>query len=371
MHFCFLFINNNKKQNNVIGLLFVKDLIFVDPEDETRIADFVQIFGRNLNNVWPDDKLGDVLRELRTGKSHMALVRDVNNEDESQDPFYEIKGIITLEDIIEEILGEEIVDETDNFVDGTHSQRVDRAETFEWARLRLLDSNIVDEKLSREETLAVTAHLSRNYPGVVALLTDNQLHRLIAHMPVTILPTAEQEVGEKLPEDLIYQKGVPSDVCTLVLSGKVTVLAGQEDFRSDISSWGLLAPSALSDSSYKPDFSAYVSSGPCRCLRITRALFTAAVDASATERHAQQHSTASSSHGPAGPAVVDEAKERSRKEQLLAALHVTRGAHGSASKLGVGSDSASRAKSPPRKPPSSTPDTKKETSTSPKTDSKE
>ena len=26
-----------------------------------------------------------------------AVVRDVNNEDESQDPFYEVKGIITLE----------------------------------------------------------------------------------------------------------------------------------------------------------------------------------------------------------------------------------------------------------------------------------
>ena len=92
-------------QNNVIGLLFVKDLIFIDPEVETRVSEFLDIFGRGVHVVWPDDKLGDVLRELKQGRSHMALVRDVNREDETQDPFYEITGIITLEDIIEEILG--------------------------------------------------------------------------------------------------------------------------------------------------------------------------------------------------------------------------------------------------------------------------
>ena len=92
-------------QNNVIGLLFVKDLIFIDPENETRVRDFVEIFARGVHVVWHDDKLGDVLRELKQGRSHMALVRDINNADESQDPFYEITGIITLEDIFEEILG--------------------------------------------------------------------------------------------------------------------------------------------------------------------------------------------------------------------------------------------------------------------------
>jgi metal transporter CNNM len=104
-------------KSNVIGLLFVKDLIFLDPEDDIPVRNFVQIFGRGLHIVWPEDKLGNVLKLLKKGRSHMALVRDVNHGDGTLDPFYEIKGIITLEDIIEIILGDEIVDETDELVE--------------------------------------------------------------------------------------------------------------------------------------------------------------------------------------------------------------------------------------------------------------
>ena len=77
-------------QNNIIGLLFVKDLIFIDPADDTPVRNFIQIFGRSVHYTWPDDKLGDVLRELRNGKSHLALVRDVVSNGD-KDPYYEIR----------------------------------------------------------------------------------------------------------------------------------------------------------------------------------------------------------------------------------------------------------------------------------------
>jgi len=126
-------------KNNVIGLLLVKDLIFVDPEDETLLLHFIRIFGRSLAFVSPDDKLGDVLSELRSGRSHMALVRKFEKTEQSHGTCYEIQGVITLEDIVEQILGQEIVDETDTFVDRKRSQPVNLPEPFEWASLRLLD----------------------------------------------------------------------------------------------------------------------------------------------------------------------------------------------------------------------------------------
>lgn len=50
--------------------------------------------------------------KLTGARGHMAFVHRVNNEGEG-DPFYETVGLITLEDVIEELIQSEINDETD------------------------------------------------------------------------------------------------------------------------------------------------------------------------------------------------------------------------------------------------------------------
>lgn len=316
-------------KSNIIGLLFVKDLIFLDPEDEIPVKNFVQIFGRGLHVVWPDDKLGDVLKLLKSGRSHMALVRDVNDGDGKVDPYYEINGIITLEDIIEIILGEEIVDETDELVDvndpGSIVKRTGHGEYIEggiekssgdftntvdggvsdggstsavdWeARLRLLDERLVTEHLSSDEVRAVAAHLKTNYSEAVQLISDRQLKELLSFVPVCqICPAASctADGGDSgVPTDsaeLIYERGVSADFCTVVLSGKIMVMSGADKFRSDVSNWGVLASRALTDPSYVPDFTAWVlpnqnSSGGCRAIKLDRKSYCDAVDNTALER---------------------------------------------------------------------------------------
>lgn len=49
-----------------------------------------------------------------SGNSHIAIVQKVNNEGEG-DPFYEVLGLVTLEDVIEEIIKSEILDESDGY----------------------------------------------------------------------------------------------------------------------------------------------------------------------------------------------------------------------------------------------------------------
>ena len=321
-------------KSNIVGLLFVKDLIFLDPEDEIPVKNFVNIFGRGMHVVWVDDNLGDVLKLLKSGRSHMAVVRDVNQGEDGEDPYYEVKGIITLEDILELILGDEIVDETDALVDVNDPESTVRRSQFiggtsdhtgalgsersdfsnqvasfrsagtgtsiDWeGRLRLLDERLVDEHLSPEEVRAVTAHLKTNYTRAVELISDHQLQELLTTIPVSEIPPAETchtAVGNDdecsgVPEDkaeLLYERGVPTDFCTIVLSGKIMVMSGADRFRSDVSNWGVLATRALTDPTYIPDFTAWVlpnsQAHGCRCVKFSRSTFAGAVDNTAVER---------------------------------------------------------------------------------------
>lgn len=67
---------------------------------------------RKVNNT--KSLLNSSNRVFLGNKGHMAFVHRVNNEGEG-DPFYETVGLITLEDVIEELIQAEIMDETDVF----------------------------------------------------------------------------------------------------------------------------------------------------------------------------------------------------------------------------------------------------------------
>ena len=86
--------------DNIIGILHVKDLLSSWGEEHIELKDIV----RTPYFVPETKKISHLLRELRDKKSHMAVVID---------EYGGIAGLVTFEDIIEEIIGE-IRDEHDN-----------------------------------------------------------------------------------------------------------------------------------------------------------------------------------------------------------------------------------------------------------------
>merc|ERR1719190_156623 len=66
-----------KDKNDYRGLLYTKDLMLADPEDEMKLGDFISIFGRKVETFFQDDKLVKVLNAFKKGGTHMGLVREV------------------------------------------------------------------------------------------------------------------------------------------------------------------------------------------------------------------------------------------------------------------------------------------------------
>ncbi|RKP05739.1 hypothetical protein THASP1DRAFT_4354, partial [Thamnocephalis sphaerospora] len=93
--------------HNIIGVVLIKSLVMLDPDNGTPVRD-VRI--SDLPRVSSTTPLYDMLNKFQEGSSHMAIVCDAND---STVPL----GIVTLEDVIEELIQEEIVDETDVYVD--------------------------------------------------------------------------------------------------------------------------------------------------------------------------------------------------------------------------------------------------------------
>ncbi|KAF2998550.1 hypothetical protein E8E13_005357 [Curvularia kusanoi] len=101
-------IHTPENKNDFVGMLLVKMLITYDPEDAVRVREFALA---TLPETRPETSCLDIINFFQEGKSHMVLVSDFPGDSHGA------VGVVTLEDVIEELIGEEIIDESDVFID--------------------------------------------------------------------------------------------------------------------------------------------------------------------------------------------------------------------------------------------------------------
>ncbi|KAM6186543.1 metal transporter CNNM1 isoform 2-T2 [Rhynchocyon petersi] len=268
------------QRHNIVDILFVKDLAFVDPDDCTPLLTVTRFYNRPLHCVFNDTRLDTVLEEFKKGKSHLAIVQRVNNEGEG-DPFYEVMGIVTLEDIIEEIIKSEILDETDLYTDNRKKQRVPHRERKrqDFSLFKLSESEM-KVKISPQLLLATHRFMATEVEPFKSLyLSEKILLRLLKH-PNVIQELKFDEKNKKAPEHYLYQRNRPVDYFVLLLQGKVEVEVGKEGLRFEngaFTYYGVPAimTTACSDTDVRKvgslaGSSAFLNRSPSRCSGLNR-----------------------------------------------------------------------------------------------------
>eukprot|EP00177_Eucheuma_denticulatum_P004850 GFKZ01008803.1.p1 GENE.GFKZ01008803.1~~GFKZ01008803.1.p1 ORF type:complete len:893 (-),score=105.16 GFKZ01008803.1:73-2694(-) len=333
----------DKTRDNIIGVLFAKDLILLDPEDCVPIKTVLLFFNRIVLLVFKDTPLNKMLNIFRQGGGHMAIVRQNIANDEAHGPTPATLGIVTLEDLIEELIGQDIVDETDVYTDNISKQRVKRVRSIDPEVLKMFDSKHDEERLSEKEVLAVASYLADSTEEFSEKVVKmSVLKQMLAEVPIIKyhddrpkghgasqlfdglagiasnsseykpapadstdrhgflsadgLPTpansadsfsrphemSQSKKGrEAKPDITVYSRGVPTKNAYLIMSGRVEISAGNDGFISTSGPWNFLGMQALTDDLYAPDFTARVSERPARLLRISRKLYRLIIQYSA------------------------------------------------------------------------------------------
>eukprot|EP01026_Neomeris_dumetosa_P005709 TRINITY_DN11688_c0_g2_i1.p2 TRINITY_DN11688_c0_g2~~TRINITY_DN11688_c0_g2_i1.p2 ORF type:complete len:448 (+),score=35.26 TRINITY_DN11688_c0_g2_i1:2-1345(+) len=289
------------EHHNIVGILFVKDLILVDPDDEIDIRTVLAFHGnKSVKYILDTTTLNDVFRMFRMSYQHIMIAvklldstqmpkgGNINNQTFLEDAKKVVTGIITLEDVLEEVIQQEIIDESDVFISNESQNRVKhgRERPDISAFMTLFDHRIRDSTcLSCQEVQAICAFLIANVKefkpfsdsedvlkglvkqGEVIEIVDDyefetqsDLDKLLSNSPTVIeKKQSESESSNHKDEHNIslYQKGVQSDYFSLILQGKVLVYAGHEEFVSELGPWNFLGAMALTqEMPYVPDYDA-------------------------------------------------------------------------------------------------------------------
>ncbi|XP_066921976.1 metal transporter CNNM2-like [Clytia hemisphaerica] len=271
------------ERHNLVAVLFVKDLAFVDPDDCIPLLSVLKFYNHPVHKVFYDTSLDKALEEFKQGRSHMSLVLKINDGGDG-DPFYECIGIVTLEDIIEEIIQDEIVDETDVYIDNVSGQKVKRNNQQDFS-IFLPDAPTVS-KISPQLSFAIFQYLSTS----VSMFSDEHVSkhvlRKLIEFPSSVEEMEIDEEDAKNKEIYLYKKGFNCDYFALIIQGRVEVTVGSENILFEDGPFSVFGVGALtrdSNQPFNPDYTVKLLSN-VQYLKISRVMYRSALRATKLER---------------------------------------------------------------------------------------
>lgn len=315
-------------------ILMAKDLMGVRRFTEsTTVLDIVQAKKRMFAQVGELTPLPAVLKFFQDAKMHMAVVLAENSEsDASSTSKYRGRkevGIITLEDVVEKMLNDQIYDEYDRYDYIEHREKMKGVDKL-YDRTHLgLSKQHIDEpmKAPRVNFYSYFTHPELNTPlthpqvwavayflhravKAFALFSPSSIFRLLEEcgdqqfsgkvkkrnnsytsdiVEGELLQNSDNSTrefdqslsavsshksfGRVYDEELIlFKRGTPSQQFLLVLGGRVDMLVGRDCFHSTMRSFDFIGEDALLSPFYYPDSTIFIQH-PARVFLIKKSSY--------------------------------------------------------------------------------------------------
>lgn len=294
-------------KENLVGVILIQDLLLNDPSDKVPLRAVMQYFKHALLKCKITDSLESMFEKFRKG-SHMAFVYKNEEEKNANGEIVEAVGILTMEDIIEELVQSEIMDEADT----KRERRRRRAKEF-------LTGKLANVSMSNDNLNIFVTEVDQSNKPVIS----SQIRKALFYfLGSTVKPFTGEFINPKILETFLrkpeftkekrnlvedesdinmylYKYGVECDYFIIILDGKAVVQVGKEGMEVDAGLFSYYGTDALLDENetdpiksvaatskpYKPEFSLKVNSY-CVYLQITRKDWKDAVKQSMIERNA-------------------------------------------------------------------------------------
>ena len=208
----------DEEETNVVHILLAKDLLFIDPDDKKPLAEVCGFYKTQFITAEKDRPLNKMLDEFKTGeKGHLAIVK--GEEDVGA------IGLVSLEDIIEEIIQAEIVDETDIVMDNKtkKKRRKTKRQSREKEVRMFMEPQCTQVEVSPQVSHAVLQFLTSSLPPFAADIINTDILKKLLMLDVFRMAKSSSE-----SRMTIVEQGRPCDFFILIVEGKVDVHFGSE-----------------------------------------------------------------------------------------------------------------------------------------------
>ncbi|CAF3298241.1 unnamed protein product [Rotaria sp. Silwood2] len=219
----------------------------------------------------------------------MGVVVEHNNSSE-KDPMARAVGIVTLEDIIEEMIQEEIIDETDVFTDNRGKVRnmLSQAPDFS-AFMRQTETSYDTTKISAQMKVAILQFLSTSVEQFTSRFISSHILARLLNIQFYQDFEYDEDRAKNDKVTYIYEYGRPADYFVLILNGQAELITGKEKIVSEVGPFSyfgnpgnkvedMLRLKDLKFRPFIPDFSLRVCED-VQILRIRRTHWLAAIRA--------------------------------------------------------------------------------------------